>query len=311
MKQLTDLLAIQYPIIMAPMFLVSNEKMILAALDSGITGAIPALNYRTPDLQRAGIRAIKSQSDKPFGINLIANKSNPKLAEQLQVCLEEGVAFLITSLGNPKAIIRQAHEVNIKVFCDVVDAETAKKVADLGADAVIAVNNKAGGHAGNKTLEELYQEISQTVDLPIIAAGRISTKSRLDEALAMGYVGASIGTIFIPTLECGVSDEYKAACVNYEAKDIVMTEKLSGTPCTVINTPYVQEIGTKQTFLEKLLNKNRYLKKYLKMMVFLRGMKQLEKAAFSTTYKTVWCAGESIADVSEIKAVKEVVRSLV
>lgn len=311
MASLKDLLGIEHPIIMAPMFLVSNVSMVKAALDNGITGAIPALNYRTIEEFRAAVKELKEYSDKPFGINLIANKSNLKLNEQLAVCLEERVAYLITSLGNPKEIIEQAHKVGTKVFCDVVDAAYAKKVANLGADALIAVNKEAGGHAGNINSEDLYHQLRQEVSIPIIAAGRISTKDRLENILEIGYAGASIGTIFIPTKECPVSEEYKQACVDYGRKDIVMTTKLSGTPCTVINTPYVQEVGTEQGWLERFLNRNKSLKKYVKAFVFLRGMKQLEKAAFSTTYKSVWCAGESIEDVKEIKSIKSVVKDLI
>lgn len=310
MERLTDILDIEYPIIMAPMFLVSNVVMVKAALNSGITGAIPALNYRTVEELRSAIQEIKNHSDKPFGINLIANKSNLKLKEQLAICLEERVAYLITSLGDPKEVIAAAHKVGTKVFCDVVDAKVAKKVADLGADALIAVNNEAGGHAGNMDAKELYEKLRKEVDLPIIAAGRISTKNRLQSSLEVGYSGASVGTLFIPTTECPVSKEYKQACVDYGAKDIVMTTKLSGTPCTVINTPYVQEVGTKQGWFERFLNRNKSIKKYVKAFVFLRGMKQLEKAAFSTTYKSVWCAGESIEEVKSIKSIKEVVIGL-
>lgn len=310
MHSLTTLLDIKYPIIMAPMFLVSNAEMVKAALDAGITGAIPALNYRSVEELEAAIKEIKAHSFKPFGINLIANKSNIKLHEQLRVCLEQQVAFIITSLGNPKDIISQAHQVDTKVFCDVVDVHYAKKVVAFGADAVIAVNNEAGGHAGPNSLEELYNQLSNEIDVPIIAAGRLSTKTRLDNALAMGYAGASIGTIFIPTVECPVSIDYKNACISYGAKDIVMTTKLSGTPCTVINTPYVQEVGTKQNAVERFLNRYKGLKKYMKMFVMLRGMKNLEKAAFTTTYKTVWCAGVSIEDVQAIKPMQEVVKDL-
>jgi nitronate monooxygenase len=85
---------------------------------------------------------------------------------------------------------------------------------------------------------------------------------------------------------------------------------LSGTPCTVINTPYVQKSGTSQNFLERFLNKNKRLKKWFKAITFMRGMKSLQKAAFSTTYKTVWCAGPSIEYVKEVKSIKEVVDDL-
>ena len=85
-----------------------------------------------------------------------------------------------------------------------------------------------------------------------------------------------MGSIFIATKEAPVSQEYKDACVNFGAKDIVLTTKLSGTPCTVINTPYVQKIGTSQNFLERLLNKNKRLKKWFKAITFMRGMKSLQ-----------------------------------
>lgn len=311
MKQLTDILDIKYPIIMAPMFLVSNTTMVIAALENGITGAIPALNFRTTQELSTAIRDIKSRSSKPFGINLIANKSNPMLDAQLKVCLDERVDYLITSLGNPKKIIEEAHKVGTKVFCDVVDGHFAQKVSAFGADALIAVNDAAGGHAGNKSIDDLYTEIRKVTNLPIIAAGRISSKERLEESLSLGYCGASIGTIFIPTTECGVSKEYKEACISYQGKDIVMTTKLSGTPCTVINTPYVQKTGTQQSVLERFLNRNKKLKKYVKTFTFFRGMKNLQKAAFSTTYKTVWCAGPSIDDVTDIKPVSKVIQSLI
>ena len=130
------------------------------------------------------------------------------------------------------------------------------------------------------------------------------------DMLDLGAGGVSMGSIFIATKEAPVSQEYKDACVNFGAKDIVLTTKLSGTPCTVINTPYVQKIGTSQNFLERLLNKNKRLKKWFKAITFMRGMKSLQKAAFSTTYKTVWCAGPSIEYVKEVKSIKEVIDNL-
>ncbi|MNR37985.1 Nitronate monooxygenase [compost metagenome] len=133
----------------------------------------------------------------------------------------------------------------------------------------------------------------------------------MDELIAAGGDGFSIGSIFIASTEAGVSEEYKQACVEYGAKDIVMTSKLSGTPCTVINTPYVKEIGTEQSKLERFLNRNKRLKKWVKAMTFYRGMKSLEKAAFSATYKSVWCAGPSIEHVKSVRPVKEIIENLV
>jgi nitronate monooxygenase len=126
----------------------------------------------------------------------------------------------------------------------------------------------------------------------------------------LGAAGVSMGSVFIASEEAPVSKEYKEACVNYGAKDIVMTTKLSGTPCTVINTPYVQKVGTQQNWFERLLNRNKRLKKWLKALVFVRGMKSLQKAAFSSTYKTVWCAGPSIEHVTSIRKIHDIVEQL-
>jgi len=308
---LTEMLGMKYPIIMAPMFLVSNVAMVKEAAKAGIAGCIPALNYRTDKDFREALDDLVKSNARPFGINLIANKSNIRLEEQLKTCVEYKVDFIITSLGNPKEIIRQSHQNGIKVFCDVVDIEYAKKVESLGADAVIAVNKEAGGHAGPTPAVILVPLLRKECKIPVISAGGVGDRKSLQEKLDLGACGVSVGSPFIATLEAPVSQEYKQACVDYTEQDIIMTTKLSGSPCTIIRTPYVQSIGTQQNWLEKILNKNKTLKKYFKMLTFYKGMKGLEKAAFSATYKTLWCAGPSISFTKEILPVAKVVENLV
>ena len=101
------------------------------------------------------------------------------------------------------------------------------------------------------------------------------------------------------------------ACVDYGKEDIVFTTKISGTPCTVINTPYVQQTGTTQNWIEKILSKNKKLKRWVKMITYFKGMKGLENAAFSSTYKTVWCAGPSIEHTNEILPIKKIVEKFI
>lgn len=307
---LDKLLGIEYPIIVAPMFLIYNTKMIKAALAHGVTAAFPALNYRTDRELREAIRDIKASSSKPFGVNLIVNKSNPKYIGQLKTLLELKVDYIITSLGNPKEVIDKCRPLGIKVFCDVVDLKYAKKVEELGADALIAVNNRAGGHAGNLAPKELITLLTENCNIPIISAGGIATGKGLREVMDWGAAGASIGTIFIACDEAEISPEYKQAMVQYGAKDIVMTTKLSGSALTVINTPYVQQLGTKANWLEWILNNNKTLKKYAKMLIAFRGMKQVEKAAFGATYKTVWCAGPAIEYVTSIQPLGQIIKRL-
>jgi nitronate monooxygenase len=311
MRQTLDkLLDIQYPIIVAPMFLISNTKMVKSALANGVTAAFPALNYRTDQELRAAIKEIKDFSSKPFGVNLIVNRSNPKYKSHLQTLLELKVDYIITSLGSPQEVIEKCRPLGIKVFCDVVDLKYAKKVEALGADAVIAVSNRAGGHAGNLPPQELVTTLAENCSIPVIAAGGIATGQHLKQAMNWGAAGASIGTIFIACEESDITPEYKQAMINYGEKDIVMTTKLSGSALTVINTPYVQKLGTKANLLEWILNHNKTLKKYAKMLIAFRGMKAVEKAAFGATYKTVWCAGPAIEYVKSIQPLAKIINTL-
>lgn len=304
-------LGAKYPILMAPMFLVTNVPMMVAALNSGITAAFPALNFRTDNELRTAIAQIREATGKPFGINLIVNKSNVKYKQQLKTCVELKVGFIITSLGNPKETIALCKPAGIKVFCDVVDLHYAKKVEELGADAVIAVSSQAGGHAGSLTPEELIPMLKSELNIPVIAAGGIATSEKLQQVLALGADGVSVGTAFIASNESGVSEEYKRALIEYKAKDVILTKAISGTPLTVINTPYMQSLGSNPGFLNWILNKNKHLKKYIKMLIAIKGMKAIEKAAFGATYKSVWVAGPSIEYISQVRPLKEIVASLV
>jgi nitronate monooxygenase len=310
-KSLTELLDIEYPVIAAPMFLISNTKMTIAALNNGISAAFPALNYRTDAELRSAIETIKAASNKPFGVNLIVNKSNPKYKKQLDTLIEVKVPYIITSLGSPREVIERSKSLGIKVFCDVVDLKYAQKVEELGADAIIAVNNRAGGHCGPTSPKELITILKENCGLPIISAGGIGTGKDLVQVMEWGAAGASVGTIFIACEESDVSMDYKNAMIEYGEKDIVLTTKLSGSHLTVINTPYVQQIGTKAGWLEGLMLRNKTLKKWAKMFVAFRGMKAVENAALKATYKTVWCAGPSIEHVTAIKPMKEIIETLV
>ena len=304
---LTELLGIELPIIMAPMFLVTNVEMIVKAGESGIAGCIPALNFRTIEELEAGLKEIKSRTSKPFGVNLIVNKSNILAKKQLFKCLDMGVDFFITSLGSPEEVIRESKKLGIKVFCDVIEETYAKKVEDLGADGVIAVNNGAGGHLGNIPASVLIPALKSKCNIPVISAGGVGTGSGILSMLALGADGLSIGTPFIATQESGVNDDYKKACVDYSAGDIVVTTKLSGSRCTVINTPYVKKIGTEQNIIESVLNKNKQIKKYAKMLTYYKGMKALEKAAFGATYNSVWCAGTSLEFTHKVETIPAIV----
>lgn len=306
---LTELLNIDFPIIVAPMFLVSNVKMVQEAIKNGVTAAIPALNYRTDEEFRAALKEIRDTVGGPFGINLIVNKSNVYFKRQLKSCCDYGVDFIVTSLGSPEETIKEAHKNGMKVFCDVVNLEYAKKVVDLGCDALVGVNAEAGGHRGDISGTQLISMLN-TLGVPVISAGGVGDGKGIKKMLDAGAAGLQIGSPFIACNEAPVSQEYKQACVDYGKNDIVDTTKISGSRCTVINTPYVQKVGTDQNWLEARLSKNKTLKKYVKMLTMYKGMKAVEKAAFSATYKTMWCAGPSIEYTKKIEPLGNIINRM-
>lgn len=285
--------------------------MLVEAYKNGFIGCIPSLNYRTTAEFEAAMADLRTQCDGKFGINLIVNKSNVHLKDHLDVLEKYPPAFVITSLGSPEEVIKRLKPLGVRILCDVVDVEYALKVESLGADALIAVNSGAGGHAGPISASILVPMLIKACRLPVISAGGVGTGAGLLSVMALGSEGVSIGSPFIATTESGVSKEYKQAVVDFGAKDIVMTNKISGSPCSVINTPYVQEIGTEQNFVESFLNKNKQVKKYAKMLTYYRGMKAVEKAAFAATYKTVWVAGPSIEFSHAIEDVATIAKRII
>ncbi len=314
--KLTSLLDIEFPLIMAPMFLVSNKAMVVSGMQSGIAATFPSLNYRNEGelekmLDDLNEEKKKLSSKGTYGINLIVQKTNPLYEKHLKICVEKKVPFYITSLGSPKQVIEQAHTYGGKVFCDVTNIEHAQKCYELGCDGFIAVGQGAGGHAGPNTLQVLISSLHHHFpDKIVIAAGGIANGEGILSMLALGAAGVSMGTRFIASTEAGVNNEYKNAIVSSKMNDIVLTEKISGTPCTIINTPFAKKIGYTQNWFEKLLSNNSRTKKYFKMWVQLSGMKKLEQSVKPGNYQTLWCAGQSVELISDIKPVKEIIERL-
>ncbi|MCC6277009.1 MAG: nitronate monooxygenase [Oligoflexia bacterium] len=308
---MTKLLGIQFPIIAGPMFLVSNEDLVSAVSNSGALGATPSLNWRTPELFSQAVETIKAKTSKPYGINLIVNKSNPRVNQDLDVCVKHKVPLVITSLGNPKEVIDKVHGYGGKVFCDVVDLKYALKVQDLGCDGVIAVSQGAGGHAGPISPLVLLPHLKSKLRIPVIAAGGIASGNQILAALILGADGVQIGTRFIATPEAGVTNDYKEAIVKAEPEDIVMTRRISGTPAAVIKTPYIEKVGLDLNPIEGFLLKNPWTKKYVRMVRYVLGQNALEKAAHKTTWKTVWSAGQGVGLIHDIIPAGQVVQRLV
>lgn len=300
---------------MAPMFLVSNEPMMQAAIRCGIAGTFPSLNYRKegelPALLERLNEAKASHEQGTYGVNLIVQKTNPLYKKHLDACVAAKVPLYITSLGNPREVIDAAHSYGALVLCDVTNLQHAEKAAQNGADGFIAVSAGAGGHAGPYPMHVLVPALKRAFPhMTVTAAGAIATGQQIASAMVLGADSVSIGTRFIASREATVSDEYKNAIIHHGMEDIVLTEKLSGTPCNIINTPAAQRMGYKQSRFEKWLGRNPRTRKYYKMMVQMKGMKKLERAIRPNNYNQLWSAGQSVEMVDDILTVEEIVQRL-
>jgi nitronate monooxygenase len=307
----SQMMKIDVPIIGAPMFLVSNEDLVVEVSEFGGIGTFPALNYRPLEKYEQALRDIRARTKKPIGVNVIVNKSNRRQEQDLKLALDHGVELFITSLGNPREVIREAHKQGAKVLCDVVDLQTAKKVADLGADGVIAVASGAGGHAGGLSPFALIPWLKRELKIPVIAAGAIADGASMAAALVLGADGVSIGTRFIASHEAGVDLAYKQAVVRATPADIVMTSRISGTPAAVINTPYVQKLGTELPWILRVLKSYPLTKKWTVPLIHYMGMGLLADSAHKPSWKTVWSAGQSVGAVNEILSVREILTQII
>jgi nitronate monooxygenase len=314
-SQVSAELNISMPIFMAPMFLVSNEQMMEEAMQHGIAGCFPSLNYRKDGELEALLKRLNTYKNKgtsgTYGVNLIVQKSNSLYRKHLQICISYRVPFYITSLGNPKEVIEQAHAYGAKVYCDVTNIAHAQKCFEYNCDGFIAVGQGAGGHAGPNPLHILVPSLKKAFpNKPVIAAGGITNGAALLAMQILGADAVSIGTRFINSTECQVNQAYKDAIAQAKMDDIVLTEKLSGTPCTIINTPAAQKMGYTQNLFEKWLSNNKQTKKWFKMLIQIRGMKRLEKSVLPNHYQTLWCAGKSVELIDDVLPCREIIKNI-
>jgi nitronate monooxygenase len=309
--EFTKMFGIDYPIIGAPMFLVSNVDMVTAISNAGAIGSFPALNFRPIEKYREALEQIRQKTKMPFGVNIIVNKSNQRQDQDLKFALESGAKLIVTSLGSPKKVIEEAHRNAAKVFCDVTNLEHALKVQDQGADGVIAVSSGAGGHAGPISPLVLVPWLKEKLSIPIVAAGGVANGASMAAALALGASAVHVGTRFIASQEAGVEQAYKDAVVNSSPEDIVMTTRISGTPAAVINTDYVKKMNLELPLAVKILKEHPLTKKYMVPIIHYLGMKSLEQAASTPTFKTLWSAGQSVGLIHDIKSCREIVDDMV
>lgn len=313
----TRQVGVQYPIICGAMYPCSNPELVAAASDAGAMGVVQpvSLTYVYGHDFRAGLKLIKSLTPRPFGMNALIEQSSQMYRQRVErwidIALEEGVRFFVTSLGNPKWVVDRTAQAGAIVYHDVTESKWAKKAIDGGVHGLIAVNNLAGGHAGPRSPEALLDEL-RPFGLPVICAGGVGDRETFRRVMAMGYAGVQMGTRFIATTECLAHPDYKQAIVEAEPKDIVLTERLTGVPVAVINNEYVRHLGTRAGPVARYMLRHPKMKHWMRSYYALTSLRRLKKSSLTAAgAKEYWQAGKSVAGISDVKSVREVIAELV
>lgn len=302
------------PVICGAMYPCSNPELVAAVSEAGGIGIVQpiSLTYVHGHDFREGLRYIRSLTQKPIGFNAIIEKSakayERRMREWITIALEEGIRFFVTALGNPRWVVEQVHQVGGKVYHDVTERKWAQKALEGGVDGFICVNSRAGGHAGTQTPEELYADL-EDLNRPLVLAGGVGDEQAFTHALDLGYAGVQMGTRFIATTECKVHEDYHQAILNAQESDIVLTDKLSGVPCSVIKTPLVERMGTKAGPIARWLLRGRRTKHWMRTFYTLRSLHQLKRSSLrGISYKDVFQAGKSAGSILSIEPAGDIVR---
>jgi nitronate monooxygenase len=296
------------------MYPCSNPELVAAVSHAGGIGIVQpiSLTYVFGHEFREGLRLIRRLTDRPIGMNALIERSSRtyhrKMESWIDVALEEGVRFFVTSLGNPRWVVDRVGQVGGIVYHDVTERKWAEKGAAAGVHGLIGVNSLAGGHAGPRDPQHLLDEVAD-LGLPVVCAGGVGTEADFVRALKMGYAGAQLGTRFIATPECRASEPYKQAILQAGAEDIVLTERITGVPVAVIRTPYIDRIGLKAGRIARWMLRHRRMKHWMRTIYALRSFWQLKRSSLDETgKKDYWQAGRSVEGIRTIEPAGQIVR---
>ncbi len=305
---------VELPIICGPMYPCSNPELVAAVSEAGALGVIQpiSLTYVHGYDFVEGLRYMRSMTTKPMGMNLLIEKSSrrylDRMKQWLDLALQENILFYITSLGKPDWVVERVHAAGGVVYHDVTESRWADKAIECGVDGLIAVNNRAGGHAGERTMETLFNELADYT-LPVVCAGGISDADDYQQALKIGYQAVQMGTRFIASRECNASDQYKRAIINAGESDIVLSERITGVPVSIINTPLVQKMGLKPNRFERFMLGHPRFKHWMRTLFALKSLKSLKDSLKSDRVE-YWQAGKSVHSIDSILSVDEIIKQL-
>lgn len=291
------------PVVAAPMFLISNPKMVIECCKNGIVGTFPALNQRTSEGFEAWLIEIKealAQFEKetgkkaaPYGVNLIVHPTNPRLEADVKLCMKHQVPLVITSLGAVSMVVDAIHSYGGLVFHDIIKKRHAEKAAEAGVDGLILVSAGAGGHGGTLNPMSLIAEVKSIFNKTILLSGCISTGQDVASALQMGADLAYMGTRFINTDESVAPEEYKQMIIEAGANDITYTAAISGVHANFLSAS-LQAAGITEEDLKK--------------DVKIDFGKELDTEA--KAWKTIWSAGQGVTTIKDSMPVRALVQKL-
>lgn len=310
----TEQVGIDVPIICGAMYPCTNPELVAAVSAAGAIGVVQpvSMTYVYGHDFRAGLRLIKAATPRPFGMNALIEQSSKSYRERVErwvdIAVEEGVRFFVTSLGNPRWVVDRVAQVGGVVYHDVTERRWAQKAIQGGVHGLIAVNNVAGGHAGRLSPEALLDDL-QGLGLPVICAGGVGDPATFRRMMDLGYAGVQMGTRFIATAECRAHADYKQAIVAATPDDIVLTERLTGLPVAVINNDYIRRLGTRAGPIARFMLRHRKMKYWMRSLYALRSTYRLKQTSLSSAgANDYWQAGKSVIGIHSVESAAEVVR---
>ncbi len=297
---------LKIPAIAAPLFLISGPKLVIECCKNGIVGTFPALNQRTTAGFEEWVIKIKNELEEfekqtgkkaaPFGVNLIVHNTNPRIKDDLMVCVKHKVPIVITSLGAVSQLVGAVHSYGGIVYHDVIKKRHAEKAAEAGVDGLVLVSAGAGGHGGTINPMSLIAEIKKFFKKTIILSGCISKGRDIASAIQMGADFAYMGTRFINTKESLADEEYKKMIINSNANDIVYTAAVSGVNANFLK-PSLEAMGISEEMWENS-----------KKIDFGKELSAAEAEA--KAWKTIWSAGQGVTSITDNLTVQDLVEKL-
>lgn len=304
---------IRVPLICGAMYPCSNPELVAAASESGGIGIVQplTLTYVNGLDFRDGLRRIRALTSHPVGMNALIEQSSKVYHERMirwvDIALEEGIRFFVTSLGNPRWVVERVTPVGGVVYHDVTERKWAEKGLAGGVRGLIAVNNRAGGHAGGRDERALLDELLP-LGVPVVCAGGVGNGAEFAAALKLGYAGVQMGTRFIATPECTAPEPYKQAILSAGEDQIVLTERITGVPVSVIRTPFIDRLGLRAGPIARFLLRHRRTKHWMRTLYAVRSLWQLRRSVLDRSgEREYWQAGRSVRSIDSIRPVADII----